>query len=53
MSRGRRRLLAGIAVLAIIASGIVWWLRGPGPMDFASGSTVSLADYHSADPTGV
>ena len=53
MSRARRRLLAGIAVLAIIASGIVWWLRGPGPMDFASGSTVSLADYHSADPTGV
>ena len=25
----------------------------PGPMAFAGGSTVALADYHAADPTGV
>ena len=45
-----------IAVVAIIVIGIaayVWLAGGPGPMDFASGPKVALADYHSADPTGV
>lgn len=45
-----------IAVAAIIVIGIaayVWLAGGPGPMDFASGPKVALADYHSADPTGV
>ena len=30
-----------------------WHLFNPGPMAFAGGSAVSLADYHAADPTGV
>jgi mono/diheme cytochrome c family protein len=29
-----------------------WHFFYPGPMAFAGGSTVSLADYHDADPTG-
>jgi len=53
VSRAIRRLLAGIVVLAVIAAGVVWWLRGPGPMDFAGGTTVALADYQAGDPTGV
>jgi len=53
VSRAGRRLLAGIVVLAVIAAGVVWWVRGPGPMDFAGGSTVALADYKGANPTGV
>ena len=28
-------------------------MLNPGPMAFAGGSTVALADYHAADPTGV
>jgi mono/diheme cytochrome c family protein len=47
------RILAGIAVLGIVALGIgVWIIRGPGPMAFAGGSTVALSDYHQANPTG-
>ena len=48
-----RRLAAGIIVVAVVAAGAVWWLRGPGPMAFADGSTVVLADYRAADPSGV
>jgi mono/diheme cytochrome c family protein len=48
-----RRLLGAVVVLAVIAAGVVWWLRGPGPMAFAGGSTVALADYKDANPTGV
>lgn len=53
MSPLRRRLALGIVLLAVIAAGAVWWVRGPGPMAFASGSTVALADYRGANPTGV
>jgi mono/diheme cytochrome c family protein len=49
----RRRLLFGIVVLVVIAAGVLWWLRGPGPMAFAGGSTVALADYRGTDPSGV
>ena len=45
-----------IAVAAVIVIGIIayiWIAGGPGPMDFANGPKVALADYHSADPTGV
>jgi len=44
------------AVVAIVVIGAVafyWIVLGPGPMDFAGGKTVSLADFHAADPTGV
>jgi mono/diheme cytochrome c family protein len=53
MSPARRRIAIGIVGLAVIAAGVVWWLRGPGPMSFAGGSTVALADYRDANPTGV
>ena len=49
----RRRLALGIVVVVVIAAGVAWWLRGPGPMAFADGSTVALADYRGANPTGV
>ena len=43
-----------IAVIAVIALGFAAWLiLIPGPTAFASGSTVALADYQGANPTGV
>ena len=43
-----------VAVVAAIAFGIFAWLFfSPGPLAFAGGLTVALADYHEADPTGV
>src|ERR1700744_6462446 len=44
-----RRCLLGVVILGIG----IWFIRGPGPMDFAGGATVALADYHPASPTGV
>jgi mono/diheme cytochrome c family protein len=43
-----------VALVALIALGVyAWHLFNPGPMAFAGGSTVSLADYHAGGPTGV
>jgi hypothetical protein len=43
-----------IAAVILVALGIyLWHTFVPGPMAFAGGSTVALADYHAADPTGV
>jgi mono/diheme cytochrome c family protein len=43
-----------VAVVAVIALGFAaWLLLIPGPMAFAKGSTVALADYTDANPTGV
>jgi mono/diheme cytochrome c family protein len=39
--------------LLIAAAGFAWKMFNPGPMAFAEGSTVALADYRGADPTGV
>lgn len=48
-----RRVWIGIAAAAVVAvAGAVWVIRGPGPLAFADGTTVSLADYKSANPTG-
>jgi len=41
-------VIVGIGLLVV--SYIVF---GPGPTDFAGGKTVSLAEYHEQDPTGV
>jgi len=49
----RRGIILVIIVLLIIAAVFAWKLFNPGPTAFAGGSTVSLADYHAADPTGV
>lgn len=43
-----------VAAVILVAIGIYLWRTFvPGPMAFAGGSTVALADYHAADPTGV
>jgi len=43
-----------IAVIAVVAAGFgAWMVMIPGPTAFASGSTVALADYKDANPTGV
>jgi mono/diheme cytochrome c family protein len=43
-----------IAVIAVVAAGFgAWMVMIPGPTAFASGSTVALADYKEANPTGV
>ena len=49
-----KRLGIVIAVIVVIALGFAAWLvLIPGPMAFAKGSTVALADYKGANPTGV
>ena len=56
--RPRRRgvgRLVGLAALVVVACAAgfgLWLITGPGPMDFAGGHRVALADYHGADPTG-
>jgi mono/diheme cytochrome c family protein len=54
MSPAARRILLSVVVIAavVLAAG-VWFIRGPGPMDFAAGPKVALADYRGANPTGV
>ena len=45
-----------IAVAAIVAVGVasaLWIVTGPGPLAFAGGEKVALADYKGPDPTGV
>lgn len=53
MSRGRLILLSLILIAAAVVLAAVWFVRGPGPMAFAEGPKVALADYKAADPTGV
>jgi mono/diheme cytochrome c family protein len=49
-----RGTIFAIALVAVVALAILAWkIFSPGPMAFVGGSTVTLADYHAADPTGV
>jgi mono/diheme cytochrome c family protein len=48
-----RGIVLVIVVLLILAAVFAWRTFNPGPMAFAGGSTVALADFHAADPTGV
>jgi mono/diheme cytochrome c family protein len=48
----RRVIIIVAAVVAAIGVGAFIWLTR-GPLAFAGGSTVPLADYHEANPTGV
>ena len=54
MSRATGRILASVVAIVVVAlvAG-VWIIRGPGPLDFAGGAKVALADYKAADPSGV
>jgi mono/diheme cytochrome c family protein len=49
----RRIFVGGIAIIAVAAAVGIWIMRGPEPMDFASGPEVALAEYKAGDPTGV
>jgi mono/diheme cytochrome c family protein len=42
-------LIAATIVVIIGLAAFVWIVGGPGPMDFAGGPKVALADYHGAD----
>jgi mono/diheme cytochrome c family protein len=54
MTPAARRILLSVVVIVVIALAAgLWILRGPGPMAFAQGSKVALADYRGANPTGV
>jgi mono/diheme cytochrome c family protein len=54
MNPAARRILVSVIVIVVIAVALaVWAIRGPGPMAFADGPKVTLADYKDADPTGV
>jgi mono/diheme cytochrome c family protein len=49
-----RGVLIGLAAIGAIAlAGGLWIVGGPGPMAFARGGQVALADYRGPDPTGV
>ncbi len=49
-----RRILLGVVAIVVVAlAAAAWIIRGPGPMAFADGLKVALADYKAADPTGV
>src|SRR5579863_978653 len=50
----RARILASVAAIVVVALAVgLWAIRGPGPLSFADGAKVTLADYHSGNPAGV
>jgi mono/diheme cytochrome c family protein len=49
----RRALLITLAILVLLSAVALFVLTGPGPLAFAKGRKVALADYQAADPTGV
>jgi mono/diheme cytochrome c family protein len=54
LSDTKRYIIVGaVAIVVIAAVAFDRIVLGPGPMDFAGGKTVTLADYHAANPTGV
>jgi mono/diheme cytochrome c family protein len=54
MSPAARRILVSVVAIAVVAivAGL-WIIRGPGPMAFANGPKVALADYKGINPGGV
>ena len=50
----RRITTIVLAAVVVVAIGVfAWRTLNPGPLAFARGPTVALADYHEANPTGV
>jgi mono/diheme cytochrome c family protein len=45
--------LVAAAIVIIIAGAVSWRFLIPGPLAFAGGTPVALADFHGVDPTGV
>jgi mono/diheme cytochrome c family protein len=51
---GGARMLASVAAIVVVALAVgLWIVRGPGPLAFADGPKVTLADYRSGSPAGV
>jgi len=49
-----RRILLILLVLVLASLAAAGWIiMGPGPLAFAGGNSVALADYKAGDPTGV
>ena len=49
-----RGILVAVAVVVLVGVAVgAWIVTGPGPLAFASGGKVTLANYHGPDPTGV
>src|SRR5947208_2312625 len=53
MSAAARIVLSAAAIVVVALVAGLWIIRGPGPLAFADGPKIALADYHSANPTGV
>jgi mono/diheme cytochrome c family protein len=54
MSPAARRILLSVVAIVVVAVAIgLRIVRGPGPMAFADGPKVALADYRGANPAGV
>src|SRR5882724_7779891 len=54
MNPAARRILLSVVAIIVVALAVgIWIIRGPGPMAFADGPKVALADYKAANPTGV
>ena len=54
MSPTARRILLSVVAIVVVAVAIgLWIVRGPGPMAFADGPKVALADYRGGNPAGV
>jgi len=54
MNPAARRILISVVAIVVVALGVgAWILRGPGPLAFADGPKMALADYRGANPTGV
>ncbi len=49
----RRPLLVTLVILVLLGAVALFFLTGPGPVAFAKGRKVSLAEYRAANPTGV
>jgi len=53
LSRGKRVVITVAIVGALVTIGVLVYLIGPGPVDFAGGKRVAIASYTNGDPTGV
>jgi mono/diheme cytochrome c family protein len=53
MSPAARIVVSVVAIVVVALALGVWIIRGPGPMAFADGTKVALADYKGTNPTGV
>jgi mono/diheme cytochrome c family protein len=48
-----RRIVIIVAIVVVAIGAFAWRTFTRGPVAFADGKAVALADYHEADPTGV